>query len=570
MDVSPGRSGPSSGPSPNAVPGARRSLALSSSGVFLTSLAIQAAGVVASYALYHNLQSQLGLLGLVQLYLIISSSITGIGDLRIGTAYVFFVARGQSPEQATGTYLALRLAMVAVGGGVLLLLGPLTSTGFTYAQTTLQLEVLAVFMALPLLWSFQTVYTQLWIAKGDSLRGQYPLLVESLVRTPALVFMAFYDQTLVGLTLAYVLGAVASTLVSFPTVWRVTRKFDYREAIRLFRYAWPLMGGLLLSYLAGNIPPFLVTYYLGSSNLAIFLGANAWRILALSLPAAIATPLFPHLSGLHRQREYEAVRDGTWKALRYSAMLVIPGVLACVVYRANLLYIFTNGLVAASGQTPLALLALSVIPASLAQIIGTALNAIGKQRLELYLTGIQVAVLLGMTVLLFQPFYLFNYARPSAGAENGLIAASLAVLVSAIVGLVVNTVFMERLLAVRIQLLPVGRMSVAAVASFFAVAQLNHVIPVNRYYELAAGLTLGFAVYFLVIAALGELTKEDVIFIGRSMGVPWRLTVTLAKLCWKHEATPVNTAAPGAATGLAPLAEDDFGHDAKVPPESPG
>jgi O-antigen/teichoic acid export membrane protein len=558
-----------SGPASNAVPVARRSLALSSSGVFLTSLAIQAAGVVASVALYRNLQGELGLLGLVQLYLIISSSITGIGDLRIGTAYVFFVARGQPAEQSTGTYLALRLAMVAAGGGVLLLLGPL-HTGFAYATTSLQLEVLAVFMALPLLWSFQTVYTQLWIAKGDSLRGQYPLLVESLVRTPALVFMAFYDQTLVGLTLAYVLGAVASTIYSFPTVWRVTRNFDYREAIRMFRYAWPLMGGLFLSYLAGNIPPFLVTYYLGSQNLAIFLGANAWRILALSLPAAIATPLFPHLSGLHRQREYEAVRDGTWKALRYSAMLVIPGVLACVVYRANLLNIFTNHYVATYGQTPLALLALSVIPASLAQIIGTSLNAIGKQRLELYLTSIQVGVLLAMTVLLFQPFYLFNYARPGSGAENGLIAASLAVLASAIVGLIVNTFFMERLLAVRIQLLPVARMSAAAVASFVAVAQLNDLISVNRYYELAAGLILGFVVYFLVIALLGELTKEDVIVIGRSMGLPWPLTVSLSRLCWKHEAPPVNAAAPGAGAGLAPLAEDDFGQDSRRPPEPPG
>lgn len=564
MDVSPG----GSGPSPNAVPVARRSLALSSSGVFLTSLAIQAAGVVATVALYRNVD--LGVLGLVQLYLIISSSITGIGDLRIGTAYVFFVARGQPPEQATGTYLVLRLAMVAIGGAVLLLLGPLQGTSFTYASSALQLEVLAVFMALPLLWSFQTVYTQLWIAKGDSLRGQYPLLVESLVRTPALVFMAFYDQSLVGLTIAYVLGAVASTIYSFPTVLRVTRHFDYREAIRLFRYAWPLMGGLLLSYLAGNIPPFLVTYYLGSKSLSVFLGANAWRILALSLPAAIATPLFPHLSGLHRQREYEAVRDATWRALRYSAMLVIPGVLACVVYRVNLLLIFTNAYVASLGPTPLALLALSVIPASLAQIIGTSLNAIGKQRLELYLTSIQVAVLLLMTVLLFQPFYLFNYARPSAGVENGLVAASLAVLASAIVGLIVNTVFMERLLAVRIQLLPVGRMSVAAVASFFAVARLNAYIPVNRYYELAAGLILGFAVYFLVIAALGELTKEDVVYIGRSMGLPWRLTVALTRLCWKHEAPPVNVAAPGSGSALAPLAEDEFGHDPSAPPESPG
>lgn len=535
--------------------------------MFLASLAVQAAGAIASVALYHNVPY--ATLGLVQLYLIISSSITGVGDLRIGTAYVFFVARGQPPERATGTYLVLRLAMVAAGGAFLLLLGPLQGTGFAYATTPTDLEVLAVFMALPLLWSFQTVYTQLWIAKGDSLGGQYPLLVEALVRTPALVFMAYHDQTLVGLTVAYALGAIASTIYSFPAVWRVCRRFDYTEAVRMFRYAWPLMGGLFLSYLAGNIPPFLVNAYLGSTNLPIFLGANAWRILALALPAAIATPLFPHLSGLHRQREYQAVRDGTWRALRYSAMLVIPGVLACIVYRENILNIFNSATVAKHGQVVLALLAISVIPASLAQIIGTSLNAIGKQRLELYLTSVQVAVLLLMTVLLFQPFYLFNYARPSNGIDNGLIAASLAVLASSIVALIVNTYFMERLLAVRIQLVPVARMSVGAVASFFAVGELNDFLPINRYYQLALGIVLGFAVYFLVIAAIGELTKEDVTFIGGSMGLPARLTAWLSTFCWKHEAPAVNVAAPGAATGLVPRAEDDFGHEPGSPPAPP-
>jgi O-antigen/teichoic acid export membrane protein len=310
-----------------------------------------------------------------------------------------------------------------------------------------------------------------------------------------------------------------------------------------------------------------VTYYLGSSFLPYFSASNGWRILALSLPAAVATPLFPHLSGLHRQKEYEAVRDGTWRALRYSAMIIIPGVVATVVYRTNLLLIFSGKNYATLGATPLAILAISVIPAALAQIIGTSLNAIGKQRLELYLTSIQVVTLVALSIALFQPFYIFGYTRGSP--ENGLIAACLAVLASAIVGLVVNTYFMERLLAVRIQLIPVARMGVGAIASFFAVAQLNDLIPVNRYYELAAGLLLGFLAYFLVIALLGELTKEDVIYIGRSMGLPFSLTVAFSKLCWKHESPAVNVALPGAAAGLVPRAEDDFGHEGSAAPPPP-
>ncbi|HEV2230762.1 MAG TPA: oligosaccharide flippase family protein, partial [Thermoplasmata archaeon] len=376
----------------------RFSIGLSSTGVFLISLAIQAIGLGATFFLARNIGFNAegkALLGTVQLYLIIASSINGIGDLRIGTAYVFFVARGRNATEITGTYLVLRLGMVAVAGVFLFLLGVVPGTGFTWAHTSDQIAVLAVFMVLPILWSIQTVYTQLTVAQGNSTRGQLPLLVESLVRTPILVWAAFENRTLEALTLAYAAGAVASTLMSLPAVARNTRAFSRSEAVALFRYAWPLMGSLALLYLANNTAPLIVNADVGTVGLNEFLAANAWRILALSLPAAVAIPLFPHLSGLHRQGEFETVRAATWKALRYTAMIVIPGVIALITYRSNLLNITTNATYVPVAAYPLAILAASVIPAALSQIIGTSLNAIGRQRLELYLTSLQVVALFG-------------------------------------------------------------------------------------------------------------------------------------------------------------------------------
>ncbi|HYK92881.1 MAG TPA: polysaccharide biosynthesis C-terminal domain-containing protein [Thermoplasmata archaeon] len=518
---------------------------MSSTGVFLVNVAIQAIGFGANFFLYHQIavnSSGLALVGTVQLYLLIASSINGMGDLRIGTAYTFFVARGQPATRSTGTYLLLRLTMVTGAGVALFLLGTIPGTGFSFATTQQEYEGLAVFMGLPVLWSIQTVYTQLAVARGRSTAGQIPILLESVIRTPLLVAAVFYWPSLEGLTLAYVPGAIASAIYCVLPVIRETRAFERSEAIRMFRYAWPLMGSLFLLYIANNAPPFIVNGYLGVAGLPLFNAANAWRILALTVPAAVSMPLFPFLANLHRARAYDGVRAGTWKALRYTAMVVFPGGMVMIIYRVNLLNIFANGIFPGPAAIPLAILAASVIPAALSQIIGTSLNAIGYQRLELYLTALQVAVLLAASVLLLRPFALFGLP--------GLEAVSIAMFASAVAALVLNTYFMERLMAVRIQLRPVIGILASSAASFYVVSLVNDVVAVGRYYGLALGIALGFVAYFLVLAAIGELSREDVRYLAGALGLPDRVGRVLARFCWRAQGPPVNATWAGAGTAF--------------------
>ncbi|HZY91648.1 MAG TPA: polysaccharide biosynthesis C-terminal domain-containing protein [Thermoplasmata archaeon] len=537
------------------APETRHRVGLSSTGVFLINVAIQAIGFAANYFLYHRIAgpaSGTALVGTIQLYLLIASSINGMGDLRIGTAYTFFIARGQPAQQSTGTYLSLRLAMVAGAGIVLFLLGTVQGTGLSFANSREEYEGLAVFMGLPVLWSIQTVYTQLVVARGHSTLGQVPILLESVIRTPLLIAAVFYWPTLEGLTLAYLPGAIASALFSIVPVVREVKGVSRTEMVRLFRYAWPLMGSLFLLYLANNAPPFLVNGYLGTTGLALFNAANAWRILALTVPAAVSMPLFPLLASLHRRRSYDALRGGTWKALRYTAMVVFPAVMVMIIYRVNLINIFANGAFPGPAAVPLAILAASVIPASLSQIIGTSLNAIGYQRLELYLTGLQVAVLFGGAVLLLKPFYLFGL--------SGLEAVAVAMLGSSIAALVLNTYYMERLMAVRIQIRPVAGILASAAVAFYAVSLVNDVVAVGRYYGLALGIVAGFAVYFLVLAAIGELSREDVRYLAGALALPSRVGETLSRVCWRQRSPVVNVAQEGegrALTGPSNVLEID-------------
>ncbi|MGA8303971.1 MAG: polysaccharide biosynthesis C-terminal domain-containing protein [Thermoplasmata archaeon] len=524
------RSSPASvaSPTPPAVPQQALSLTLSSGAVFAASVATQVIGFVASLFLYKHIGVSTNgqiLLGTVQFFLLIGSSINGVGDLRLGTAYTYFLARGRPATDMTTVYLVVRMMMVGLAGLFIFLIAPLSIGGAQIATGSVALTSLGIFVALPLLWSFSTVYNQLFIGVGNSLKAQYPGLIEAIARMPFLIFVAYYDHTMLGLTLAYVAGATASTIYAAPAVIRRMRRFQRSEATRMFRFAWPLMGSLMLAYLVTNLVPLLVAH-LGAQDLSIFLAANGFRILVLSLPAAVTTPLFPYIAGLHRQEKYEAVREGTWQALRYSSILLVPGVVALVTYRTNFLNIFANRLYATPGAIPLAILVVGALPLALSQIMQSSLNAIGRQRLELYLTSTQVVVLFATAFLLLPPYGLLP-------AKDGLISASIAVLLSSIAAIVLNTYFLETLIRVRIQPLSIARITVSAAIAFGVISQLNRVLPVSTWYQLLAVVVLCFVVYFFVLAWVGELSKQDVRRIGRSMGLPRRLYNALARLCWR-------------------------------------
>ena len=552
--------GPSSAPDApsNGVPRLAHSLTLSSGAVFATSISIQLIGFVGSFFLMHRIGAPPGgqaLLGTAQLFLLIGSSINGVGDLRLGSAYCYFLARGKPPQENTATYLGLRLSMVGAAGLVLFVFAPLSFGGLgAIAQGGTQLTSLGIFLTLPLLWTLSTVYNQMYIGLGNSLRAQFPSLIEALVRLPVLIYVAFTFTTgsgaILGVTVAYAIGAAASALFSLPTVLPRVRGFRRSEASHLFRYAWPLMGSLLLGYLVTNMIPLIVAT-LGRDQLSIFLAANGWRILVLSVPGAVTTPLFPYLAGLHQREEYESVRRGTWQALRYSAMLLVPGVIALVTYRFNFLNDFAGLNYAQPGNIPLAILAAGALPLALSQIMQSSINAIGRQRLELYITSTQVGVLFATVALVMPPWGLLRIFSP----DDGLIAAAIAVLVSSAASLALNTYFMESLIRVHIRPGPIVAITGSAAGSFGVLWLFTsshsrlQLLPVNGGLQLFLAVLLGFGVYFLILAGVGELTRNDVRTIARSLGLPARLYEPVARVCWRESApdlAPIDLArAPG-------------------------
>lgn len=565
------------GPSPPSQPSVNsgvveRPLALSSGFVYAVTFITQLVGYISSFFIARHIatdQSGLDLAGFIQFNLLLASSINTLGELRLGSAFVYYIARDSTLTRYTGSYLASRTGFVAFFGIALLAIAPFigivsASGTLTISSSTLFL-CLAVFMVLPLLWTPGVIYGQLFIGLGNSIRGQLPTLVEAVVRTTGLVVVALTFPTVQGvvdshaiwgLTIAYVLGAAASSAIAIPVVLRHFTRPRWSALRHLLDYSWPLLGSLGLLYLATNAMPLLVRVFYTVGAVAVFNAANGFRVLLLALPSAVVIPLFPHLAGLHERRAIELLKDRIWRALRYTGIMVVPGAVLFVVYRVDLLRLlyqasYLVGVPGAGGAaTPLAILALSAIPLALSQIIGTSLNSIGMQRLEFYLTLLQI-------VVLFVGIFGFYYAGGVFGF-TGLAAIAFAALLSSVGALLLNAFFLYRYIRIPIRWRPVGTILLAGVVEFLVLSRLNALasivsfFQVNRWYELLALGIVALAVYLAVLLAVGELSRQDIrIFLG-AVGLPPRWADVLSRIAWKERADPEP--------------EPESGHDARLPP----
>ncbi|MCW6167776.1 MAG: polysaccharide biosynthesis C-terminal domain-containing protein [Thermoplasmatales archaeon] len=507
----------STGPSQPGLPQARYSLTVNSASVFAVYVAVQAVGFIGSLFVYRFVgghTSGQALYGTVQFFLLIASTINTLADLRVGYGYQLLVARGRSPYTNTGTYLLLRFLLVGLVGLIVLGFGGVNVAGAIIAPTTQDLEILGLFMLLPVFWTLEAVYLNYFTGTGNALKGQYPNLVEVFVRTPVLIFAALFLPSLLGLSYAFVIGAAAGGLFCLPALWPLLRRFRKSEAILLLKFSWPLLGALGLSTAATTLTPFFVQASLGAALLNQFNLVNGFRILLIALPTAVATPLFPYVAALHKRQNYHGIRDGMWNAIRYSSMVLIPGVVAMTVYRVNILQIVNHSYV--GGASALALLAIGTIPAAIALILGTGLAAIGWRRLEFYLTGLQVILLFAICFALLPPYGILP-------RSDGLVSASIAVLASSTAAFGLNAWFVYRLMRVRIFPRSILFIVLSALIAFLAISRVNAYLPTYLRSNLALlviGLIVGTLVYTLVLALVGELAKEDVYRIGRSMDLP--------------------------------------------------
>jgi O-antigen/teichoic acid export membrane protein len=466
--------------------------------------------------------------------IVISSIVSGVGDLRIGSAYTFFIARGADKKSLTGAYLLFRLGTFSAGSLIILAVGIWQNwfPGYLWA--------FVLFMLVPILEIPEGIYSTLRVAEGRTALGQVPYLVEGTVRMGIIVFFALQFtvssvttasggvsshgmQLVADIAIAYFIGALASIFVSLP-FFKYVSLGKAKAALRdMFVFALPLMGAMLLTYSVSMITPIIVWRLSSSSVLQVYSAVNAFLLLLIMVPSAICTPLFPDLARMHVKGETKELENRVRKSVRFTLMLLAPGILALATFRVDFLQLFYTYAYVPLGAAAMVIIVFSAVPQTLFRITGTALDSAGYQKREFYVSSMQLAVLLVALFILVHQYEV--------------VGAAIALLLSSIAALAMNVYFMHKYLPINLHIRSMVTVLLASAltftlfsSTFLGFFQIS--LAVNHWNILIGVVIAGFALYGAMLALLGELTKADVMELSSSVGLP-SLGRLVSKLCWK-------------------------------------
>lgn len=321
-------------------------------------------------------------------------------------------ARDEVPR-IVGTTLGAQLGTVGVGALVLLALAPflagdiLTIPPSMVDEARTTFFLLAPLIALDIL--FETLIGVLEAAQRFGLVG--------VVRIPFMLGMGLAPLAgvelgwdLVEITLAQL--GVASTLVVvlaglvvsvFPDVLRRPR-FAKDELGVLFRF-----GGWI-SVSAGIAP---ILMYLERFAIGSFLGMTAVTaytapfelVTRLSLlPAALSATLFPAFSTLAAEGQLGRLRDYASRAVRVLLVLLVPPVVACVVFSHTILERWLGPEIADQGDVALAILSVGVVVNALAYVPLSLIQARGRPDLTAKFHAIELPIHAVVVVVLVALF----------------------------------------------------------------------------------------------------------------------------------------------------------------------
>ncbi len=491
----------------------------------------------------------LNLLGTVSFLSLLFAVVTGIGGFRIGNAMVFFVARGADRRPLVGTYIIWHSVTFSILSSIIVILA--LQWGWVPAAYLVPLVLFVVLV--PLLHVLPFAYSAERTAMGQAALGLMPNVVEAVVRMGLIVYFVFpYSPGQTPLTLsptafsvavvtkiaiAYVFGAFAGFLFSTPILRDISFRNFWPTLRDLFSYATPLMLAMLLTFSVTLVTPAVVKALAGFAVFQAYSSVNAFLILLMFLPNAVVLPLFPTLARLHAEGRMVELRQRVTKAIRYTFLILAPGIVVISVYRVDLLNLMYNASLIPLGANAMIVVSIATLPMALFLITGTTLDAVGLQRREFYASAVQLIAIFTSLVFLV-PRY-------------NVVGATLSVVLGSMAGLAMNVWYLHRNMPIHVPYRSVITVLAASAATFAlfsntiyititeGVGQFLHLrvsvyhIPVQYWYVLIPVIALGTLVYGCLLLVIGEITKEDVLELTQSAGLPDSLGRALAKFCWK-------------------------------------
>lgn len=406
---------------------------------FVSKIVSSAAGFVATIYFAHAVDQDV--LGSYFLLLAIVGWLALLGSMGVGSAITKRMSEGENVGQyklAGGLIIGSLALALSIG----LLLGEdLIGRHFGIGAV----EFIVLLLVVGLAGSYVDAMLQ-----GAHLVHVYALLrpVRRITRTILQVGGVLLGFGLTALVYGYAMGGVLVVAIGLVYVrgpFRAPEALHFRRLLSYAKYAWM---GRLEGKTFNQADVLLLGLFTSAGVVAVY--GITWSLAAFLLlfSTSISSALFPEISKLSHEEDFDAVRNLVDRSLAYAGLFTIPGLVGGTLLADRIMLIYGEAYV--GGAQILSLLILSVLFYGYQKQFANALGGIDHPEDAFKVN----AVLIGSNVVL-------NVVLISL---YGMVGAAVATATSTLLGCVAGYVLLGQHLSVPLPLGQIGRQATAAVA----------------------------------------------------------------------------------------------------------
>lgn len=452
-------------------------------------------------------------MGFVTLFTIFS-------ELGFTSAHIKRVSEGKNLGRCIGTHLSLKTVLIMLATFILLsslyIWTNLMDRGFESPDHLAAIYIIILFWI-----SQQLVSTFIGTFKAlkEISRIQIPYLINGIVRTSAIIYVAIFRMGPLALAWTYVLGEIANLIMVFLffrhyPILKPTKKFVKSYSV----FALPLILVTASNVIMHNIDKVMIQLFWASSDVGYYFSAYRLSNFITLFTGAISMLIFPTYSLLHKMGNVEGIKKLTYDSERHLSIIVFPMVFGLMILAEPTASILLSGWMPAVPL--LQILPFAVLFRSLSISYEAQFNGMNKPGINKNRILIMLAFNLTLNVLLIpKDIQLLGGVKFFGLGSTG---AAIATVVSVAVSLFYTRVMSYRLTGSkgnkRIILHAIAAIIMAAILYVF-LYQYDFVFLIARWYHLLLFGAFGLAIYLGVLALFKELTKEDLDFYVETLNI---------------------------------------------------
>jgi O-antigen/teichoic acid export membrane protein len=451
-----------------------------------------------------------GLVSFAMGFVTLFSIFTGLG---FGSAHVKRVSEGKNLGRCIGTYLSIRAVLLILATAILFaslyIWTNIMSRGFETPEHLAAIYIIIIF------WIAQQIVSTFigtFKARKEIARIQIPFLLNGVVRTAAIVYVAISEMGPLSLAWTYVAGELVNLIMVFLFFRHYPIEKPTKEYIKSYAvFALPLMLVTTSMVIMNNIDKVMIQLFWASADVGYYFAAYRLSNFITLFTSAIGILIFPTYSALHKLGNITKIKKLTVDSERHLSLIVFPMVFGLMILAQPTAFILLSGWMPAVPM--LQILPFVVLFQTLSTPYQAQFNGMDKPKINRNRILIMLVFNLTLNIIFIPKDIQMLGGIKLFGL--GATGAAIATVVSFAVSLIYTRIMSYKLTGSKGNkriLLHAFAAGIMATIMYVLLYNYDFISWITRWYHLLVFAAMGLAIYLGILALFKEFTKEDLLF----------------------------------------------------------